>query len=44
MAKDGTDRGGRHVRAGAKPDSLVEKLAAGRPATRLEYPLNEPFD
>lgn len=44
MAKDGTNRGGRRVRAGAKPGPLGEKLAAGRPATRLEDPLNEPFD
>ena len=44
MAKDGTNRGGRRVRAGAKPDPLNEKLAAGRPATRLEDPLGEPFD
>lgn len=35
MAKDGTNRGGRRVRAGAKPEALNEKLAAGRPATRL---------
>lgn len=38
MAKDGTNRGGRRVRAGAKPDPLSEKLAKGLPATRLEYP------
>ena len=44
MSKDGTNRGGRRVRAGAKPGPLGEKLAAGRPATRLEDPLNEPFD
>ena len=44
MAKDGTNRGGRRVRAGAKPDPLNEKLAAGRPTTRLEDPLNEPFN
>ena len=44
MAKDGTNRGGRRVRAGAKPGPLGEKLAAGRPAIRLEDPLNEPFD
>ena len=44
MAKDGTNRGGSRVRAGAKPDALNEKLAAGRAATRLEDPLNEPFD
>ena len=44
MAKNGTNRGGRRVCAGAKPDPLGEKLAAGRPAIRLEDPLNEPFD
>ena len=44
MAKDGTNRDGRRVRAGAKLDPLNEKLAAGRPATRLEDPLNEPFN
>ena len=32
MTKDGTNRGGRRVRAGAKPGPLGEKLAAGRPA------------
>ena len=44
MAKDGTNRGGRRIRAGAKPDPLNEKLAKGVAATRLEDPLNEPFD
>lgn len=44
MAKDGTNRGGRRVRAGAKPDPLNEKLAKGLPATRLEDPLATPFD
>ena len=44
MAKDGTNRGGRRVRAGAKPDPLNEKLAKGMPATRLEDPLASPFD
>ena len=38
MAKDGTNRGGRRVRAGAKPEPLREKLAAGKPATRLAGP------
>ncbi|WP_311777478.1 P27 family phage terminase small subunit [Trueperella abortisuis] len=38
MAKDGTNRGGRRVRAGAKPEPLREKLAAGKPATRLADP------
>lgn len=41
MAKDGTNRGGRRVRAGAKPDALNEKLAAGRATTRLTVS-NEP--
>lgn len=44
MVKDGTNRGGRRVRSGVKPGPLGEKLATGRPATRLEDPLNEPFD
>ena len=35
MAKDGTNRGGRRVRAGAKPDPLKDKLEAGKPASRL---------
>lgn len=38
MAKDGTNRGGRRVRAGAKPDPLGEKLAAGKPAKRMTAP------
>lgn len=38
MAKDGTNRGRRRVRAGAKPEALNDKLAAGRPATRLTTP------
>ena len=33
MAKDGTNRGGRRVRAGAKPDPLKDKLEAGKPAS-----------
>ena len=44
MAKDGTNRGGRRVRAGAKPDPLNEKLAKGLPATLLEDSLASPFD
>ena len=43
MAKNSTNRGGRRVCTGAKPDPLGEKLAVGRPAIRLEDPLNEPF-
>lgn len=38
MARDGTNRGGRRVWAGAKPDPLNEKLAKGVTATRLEVP------
>ncbi len=39
MAKDGTNRGGRRVRAGSKPAPLNEKLAAGKPASRLGLPV-----
>lgn len=35
VAKDGTNRGSRRVRAGAKPDPLKDKLEAGKPASRL---------
>lgn len=44
MAKDGTNRGGRRVRAGAKPDQLKDKLEAGKPAFRLFEPADlDPF-
>ena len=36
MAKDGTNRGGRRVRAGDKPQSLADKIAAGKAARILE--------
>lgn len=36
MAKDGTNRGGRRVRAGDKPDALADKIANGREATVME--------
>lgn len=36
MSKDGTYRGGRKVRAGNKPDSLVDKIASGRSARIFE--------
>ena len=32
MAKDGTLRGGRRVRAGSKPDALADKITAGKAA------------
>ncbi len=36
MARDGTNRGGRRVRAGDKPLPLVDKIAAGKAAGILE--------
>ncbi len=39
MAKDGTNRGGRRVRAGDKPDALAEKLARGASAQIIEFPV-----
>lgn len=36
MAKDGTNRGGRRVRAGDKPDPLADKITKGRAAKVLE--------
>lgn len=39
MAKDGTNRGGRRVRAGDKPDALADKIAGGRDATVMEFPM-----
>jgi len=47
MAKDGTNRGGRRVRAGDKPDSLAEKIASGRAARVFEpidFEINEEFE
>lgn len=41
MAKDGTLRGGRRVRAGDKPDALADKIANGRDATIMEFPVTE---
>ena len=44
MAKDGTNRGGRRVRAGAKPDPLKDRLEAGKPASSLLEPVDlDPF-
>jgi len=36
VAKDGTNRGGRRVRAGDKPQPLAEKITAGKAARVLE--------
>ncbi len=41
MAKDGTNRGGRRVRAGTKPDALADKIAEGRDASVMEFPVTE---
>lgn len=38
MAKDGTNRGGRRVRAGDKPQALADKIAMGKAARILEAP------
>ncbi len=38
MAKDGTNRGGRRVRAGSKPEPLADKIINGKDATILEIP------
>lgn len=38
MAKDGTSRGGRRVRAGDKPQPLADKITKGRAAKILEVP------
>jgi hypothetical protein len=42
LAKDGTYRGGRRVRAGDKPLPLVDKIAAGKPAQVLDMPEFDP--
>lgn len=36
MAKDGTNRGGRRPRSGEKPTALVDKIAKGKPAKKME--------
>ena len=41
MAKDGTHRGGRRIRAGDKPDALADKIAGGREANIMEFPMTE---
>lgn len=37
MAKDGTNRGGRRVRAGDKPTPAYEKIAAGEKASIMKF-------
>ena len=41
MAKDGTNRGGRRVRAGHKPDALVNKIQKGKAAEVMEFPVTD---
>lgn len=41
MAKDGTNRGGRRVRAGDKPDALADKIQKGKAASVMEFPITE---
>ena len=41
MARDGTNRGGRRIRAGDKPEPLVDKIAGGRTAHIMEFPMTE---
>ncbi|GHV26999.1 hypothetical protein FACS18948_3650 [Clostridia bacterium] len=36
MAKDGTNRGGRRVKAGTKPSALADKIASGKSAKALK--------
>lgn len=41
MAKDGTNRGGRRIKAGHKPDPLADKISKGQKATHIEFPRAE---
>ena len=41
MAKDGTNRGGRRVRAGDKPDALADKIARGKAAQVMDLPISD---
>jgi hypothetical protein len=42
VAKDGTNRGGRRVRAGDKSQPLADKILAGKPARVLDAPDLQP--
>ena len=47
MAKDGTNRGGRRVKAGSKPDSLTDKMKLGRSAKvfePLDFDIDDEFE
>ena len=41
MAKDGTNRGGRRVRAGDKPAALADKIATGKKAEILDFHITD---
>lgn len=41
MAKDGTNRGGRRVRAGGKPEALADKIQQGKEATIMKVPVSD---
>ena len=41
VAKDGTNRGGWRVRVGDKLDALSDKIADGREAAVMEFPMTE---
>lgn len=41
VAKDGTNRGGRRIKAGHKPDPLADKISKGQKATHIEFPRAE---
>lgn len=41
MAKDGTNRGGRRVRAGSKPKALAEKITEGKDADIIAFQIPE---
>ena len=44
MAKDGTNRGGRRVKAGSKPYDLADKVSHGLDANVIEFPDIEGVD
>ena len=41
MARDGTNRGGRRIRAGDKPEPLADKIAGRRTAHIMGFPMTE---
>ena len=41
MARDGTNRGGRRIRAGDKPNALADKIQKGKAAQVMDFPIME---